>query len=172
LDSAAEREASLIGIGLYTAGEAERLVKVPAQRIRRWLLGYAYRQDGESRRAEPLWRPQLPRIGREVELGFRDLVELKFVDAFANAGFSLQAIRLALSLARSRVGDSHPFSTARFRTDGNSVFLQALDEAGERTLLDVCRGQYAFNRIVGPCVRNAGRLQATSHSGPLLRFVA
>jgi uncharacterized protein (DUF433 family) len=154
VDSSAEREASLIGIGLYTAGEAEKLVKIPAQRIRRWLLGYTYRQDGEGRRAEPLWRPQLPRIGREVELGFRDLVELKFVDAFAKAGVSLHAIRLALSLARSLAGDAHPFSTARFRTDGRSVFLQALDEAWEDTLLDLCKRQYVFDRIVEPSFRD------------------
>jgi hypothetical protein len=121
VDSAAECHASLIGIGLYTAGEAEKLVKIPARRIRRWLLGYTYRHDGQDRRAEPLWRPQLPRIGREVGLGFRDLVELKFVDAFAKAGVSLHAIRLALSLARALVADSHPFTTARFRTDGNYI---------------------------------------------------
>jgi hypothetical protein len=35
VDSSAEREASLIGIGLYTVGEAQELVKLPPQRIRR-----------------------------------------------------------------------------------------------------------------------------------------
>ena len=150
----AEQGASLIGIGLYTAAEAEKLVKVPAHRIRRWLLGYTFAHNGENLRSEPLWQPQLARIGREVELGFRDLMELKFVDAFAKAGVSLQAIRRALSLARKIVGDEHPFWTARFRTDGRIVFLQVHDETGEPTLLDLSTRQYAFSRIVEPSFRD------------------
>src|SRR3954452_20853070 len=82
--------ASLLGVGLYTASEAERLIKVPAQRIRRWLLGYKFRHDGQTCWSDPLWQPQLSRLGRGVDLGFRDLVELKFVDAFQNAGVSLR----------------------------------------------------------------------------------
>lgn len=79
------------GSTLYTAGEAARLIDVPAARIRRWLGGYEFRHGNDNRRLEALWTPQVPRLGREVELGFRDLIELKLVDAFEKAGFSLQA---------------------------------------------------------------------------------
>jgi uncharacterized protein (DUF433 family)/DNA-binding transcriptional MerR regulator len=152
--SSAEQGTLLLGVGLYTAAEAERLVGVPARRIRRWLLGYNISHDGQRRRADPLWQAQLPRLGREVELGFRDLIELKFVDAFLSAGVSLQAIRRALAIARDLLGDSHPFSTARFRTDGRTVFLQVHEETGEHTLLDLSKRQYAFNRIIEPSFRD------------------
>ena len=152
--ASAEPGASLLGIGLYTAAEAERLIRVPAHRIRRWLLGYTYRQGGQSRSSDPLWMPQLPRLGPEVELGFRDLLELKFVDAFQKAGVSLYAIRRALAIARDLIGDPHPFSTARFRTDGRTVFLQVHAETGEHELLDLSTKQFAFNRIVEPSFRD------------------
>lgn len=152
--SPAEHDASLLGLGLYTAAEAERLIGVPARRIRRWLLGYTFHHGDRSRPSDPLWQPQLPRLGREVELGFRDLLELKFVDAFVKAGVSLHAIRRALAIARDLAGDRHPFSTARFRTDGRTVFLQVHEETGEHTLLDLLKRQYAFNRIVEPSFRD------------------
>jgi hypothetical protein len=34
---------SLIGRGVYSLPEAARLTKIPPQRIRRWMKGYAFR---------------------------------------------------------------------------------------------------------------------------------
>lgn len=145
---------AMLGIGLYTATEAAKLTGVPAARIRRWLGGYDFRHGNDNRHSEALWTPQIPRLGREVELGFRDLIELRLVDAFEKAGLSLPAIRKALSIATSLIGDSHPFSTARFRTDGRTLFLQAVDAVGEPILLDILRKQYAFDRVIAPSFRD------------------
>ena len=51
------------GTGIYTLPEAARLIRVPAQKMHRWLYGYPYakRAKGETSRgySEPLWAPQL-----------------------------------------------------------------------------------------------------------------
>jgi uncharacterized protein (DUF433 family) len=150
----AEAAQGLLGVGLYTAPEAAQLIGVPVQRVRRWLTGYAYRLKGEQAWSEPLWIPQIARSGQEVELGFRDLVELRFVASFVGAGVSVQAIRRALAIARELTGADRPFSTARFHTDGLTVFLQVARQIDEPTLIDLLRNQYTFNRIVQPSFRD------------------
>ena len=143
-----------LGIGYYTANEAARLIKVPTRRLQRWLEGYAFTSKGMAYHSEALWRPQLPKANSHLEIGFRDLMELRFVDAFERAGLSLQAIRKCLLVARDAVGDERPFSTAKFQTDGRTIFLQALSETDEPILLDLAKKQYAFNRIVEPTFKD------------------
>ena len=57
----------LVGIGLYTFAEADRLIRVPAPKIARWLRGH----EANGLRYEALWRPQV------------DLGEMGFSSAFA-----------------------------------------------------------------------------------------
>ena len=52
---------------------------------------------------------------------------------------SLHAIRRALAIAHEATGAERPFSTARFRTDGRTVFLQVSREVEEPTLIDLLR---------------------------------
>jgi len=89
-----------------------------------------------------------------VALGFRDLMELRFVARFAAAGISLHSIRRALVIARQITGDERPFSTTRFRTDGRTIFLQVSNEVGEPALIDLLNRQYAFHRVVEPSFRD------------------
>jgi uncharacterized protein (DUF433 family) len=114
-----------LGLGYYTVPEAARLLKAPARNISRWLGGYSYQApDGRVTTVTPLWTPQLPGYEHHIELGFRDLIELKFVVAFLNAGLGLKTIRYCLKVARELVGSDHPFSTNRFKTDGRTIFLE------------------------------------------------
>lgn len=140
--------APALGIGFYTAGDAARLLGVSARSIRRWLGGYNYTQNGEKRRVEPLWEPQLPRDDDHIELGFRDLIELRFVNAFLNAGLGLKTIRHCLDYARQCVDDDRPFSTRRFRTDGKTIFLESASTAGDESLLDLKNEQYAIKTVI------------------------
>src|SRR5271156_2216765 len=126
------RDADIVplGIGYYTAAEAARLLKTPPRKISRWLGGYSYRDAaGQKLQAAPLWRPQLPKLGDGLEIGFRDLIELRFVLAFLRQNIPLNVIRRCLENARVLVGEERPFSTHRFRTDGNSIFLESMREA-------------------------------------------
>jgi uncharacterized protein (DUF433 family) len=137
-----------LGIGFYTVPEAARLLKASALNIRRWLGGYTYRHGGEARTMMPLWTPQLPAFDRHLELSFRDLIELRFVKAFIEAGLGLKTIRNCLDYARECVNDSHPFSTRRFRTDGRTIFLESAAKTGDPELLDLKRRQYAIKQVI------------------------
>ena len=94
--------------------------------------------------------PQLPANDTHLELGFRDLIELRFVSAFIEEGLALQTIRACLGTARELVASDHPFATRRFKTDGRRIFLEQMDDLGEGFLIDLKLRQHAFRRIVEP----------------------
>lgn len=147
-------ENNLLGIGLYTVGEASRLTGISPARIRRWLQGYRYRRDGETVWADPLWHSQVEDLDDGLTLGFRDLAELRVVKALLNAGLSLQSIRRAIEAARMLVEDERPFSTTRFKTDGRSVFLEVAGEEDDRQVIDLLTRQYGFREIILPSLQD------------------
>lgn len=142
---------AIIGVGIYTVPQASRLTRVSPARIRRWLRGYEFaRKEGRGRSA-PVWRAQLPKIEDAVALGFLDLMEVRFVDAFLEAGLSLKKIRQAAKLATELVGRDHPFSTQKFRTDGKRIFAE-IENVGKdnKTLYDLERNQFGIYEVIVP----------------------
>ncbi len=100
----------------------------------------------------PLWTTQHASIEDHLEIGFRDLIELRFVKAFVDAGVGLLAIRNCLEYARECAKDERPFSTRRFQTDGRTIFLESIERAGEQVaetkLLDLKKKQYVFKQVI------------------------
>lgn len=143
-----------LGIGYYTVPEAARLLHVPARSINRWLGGYAHGPGDARRRLPPLWRPELPRAGARIELGFRDLIELRFVAAFLDAGLDLRTVRNCIEHARDSVADDRPLSTRRFRTDGRTIFLESLRQTGDSEMLDLKRQQFVFKTVIEQSFRD------------------
>jgi uncharacterized protein (DUF433 family) len=141
---------SLIGMGLYTPAEAERLISVRAGKLVRWLRGHT----AAGVDYQPLWTPQIDLGDGKVYLGFRDLMEARVADAFIRHNLSPPKVRKAIELARDIVGDDRPLSTARLRTDGRTVFLQRVEASGDESLIDLFQKQYAFRRIVEPSLRD------------------
>ncbi len=137
-----------LDLGSYTSSEAARLLKTSRRKITRWMRGYGYRRGSLTRRIEPLWMPQLHMVDEHLELGFRDLVELRFVKAFLDAGLDLLTVRNCLAYARECVADTHPFSTQRFQTDGRTIFLESLNAEGELAVLDLKKHQYEFRQVI------------------------
>lgn len=138
-----------LGVGYYTAPEAARLLKIPVLNIRRWLGGYTYSHNGQVLHSAPLWTPELPANENKIELGFRDLVELRFVDGFLKKGLGLKSVRICLEYARTLVEDERPFSTQRFLTDGKTIFLDSVrTDTGESQLLDLKMRQYAIKEVI------------------------
>ena len=158
------RDAEIVpfGVGCYTIPEASRLLGTAPRNISRWLAGYTYRDArGDAVRAPPLWRPQLPRVDDHLELGFHDLIELRFVLAFVEHGLGLNLVRRCLENARKIIGEERPFSTHRFRTDGKSIFLESLQElqeteqaSGASSIIDLKTGQMVFRLVVEPTFRD------------------
>ena len=141
-------EAPPLGIGYYTVPEAARLIRMPARNINRWLGGYIFSSRGKTVRMPPLWTPELPAEGPHLELGFRDLIELRFVQAFIEKKLDLRVIRSCMEHARQYVDDDRPFSTRKFQTDGRTIFLDSLQASGERELVDLRKGQLVFQGVI------------------------
>jgi hypothetical protein len=140
-----------LGIGLYTAAEASRLLDLPVARVRRWLGGYR----GAERDYAPLWTPQLPKLDDQLGLGFLDLMQLRVVArVIAETDISLQKLRRALVLAGELIQHTHPFTTAHFRTDGRRLFVEIGRETDTPQLYDVLGRQYGFHRIIEPSFRD------------------
>jgi len=137
-----------VGVGSYTASEAARLLKASPRDINRWMRGYSFKRNDRVRVMEPLWTPQHASDDKSIELGFRDLIELRFVRAFIQAGVGLLAIRNCLEYARQCVQDERPFSTRRFQTDGRTIFLESIGSSNDSKLLDLKQRQYVFKQVI------------------------
>ncbi|MDO1581510.1 hypothetical protein [Rhizobium oryzicola] len=152
------RPSELIGVGSYTAVEAARLLRTSPLNVNRWLKGYAYNRAGTVRKMPPLWITQHVSVEEHLEIGFRDLIELRFVKAFLDAGVGLLAIRNCLEYARECAQDDRPFSTRRFQTDGRTIFLESIERAGEQgtetKLLDLKKKQYVFKDVIEKTFRD------------------
>jgi uncharacterized protein (DUF433 family) len=140
----------LIGVGIYSVPEAARLTGVSTPRIRRWMTGYTFRSGAEHRRSPPVWKHDIPRSGGSLALSFRDLIEVRFVNAFLNQGVTWKNLRIAAKFAAELLGTTHPFSTERFKTDGKTIFAELAARSGNRALLDLVRRQYALPGILDP----------------------
>lgn len=144
-----ESNVAYLNSGIYTVGEASALTGVSQSRIRRWLRGY--RVTSRGRKYNPLWLGQFKPIDKKLALGFLDLIEIKFVDAFLNQGVSWDMIhKVRDKAAKLFPNETHPFCTRRFMTDGREIFVQLHDETKEPTLLDLASSQQVFGRIMAP----------------------
>jgi uncharacterized protein (DUF433 family) len=137
-----------VGVGLYSLADAAQLLKTPPRNLRRWMDGYDYKANDEVRHVPALWVPDIPKIDDEIELSFRDLIELRFVRAFLEKGIRLPAVRHCLAYARKCIQTDRPFSSGRFRTDGRTIFLESLEDAADPKLLDLKKQQYVFKQVV------------------------
>lgn len=136
----------LLGIGLYTIGDAAAYTGIAARDIQRWLFGY----ESNGAHHAGLWQSALNGIVETKALGFHDLLEIRFVNAFRQYGVSLQAIRHASHHARELFNHSYPFTCKQFQTDGRSIFAEVLEETSDETLLDLVKKQYVFKQVIKP----------------------
>jgi len=143
-----------LGVGLYTVADAARLLKINSRKIRRWLSGYEYQKNGNKKRIDSLWLPHFVMEDGKIELGFRDLMELRFIDAFLNVGLSLPVIRKCLLYAQELIGDDRPFLTRRFKTDGKTIFLNGAGQEDDNSLLDLKNRQYAIKEVIKATFRD------------------
>lgn len=144
------------GTGIYSVQEASRLIGVPGRDIRRWLFGYHYlKTPGEASSRvymAPLWASELANEDFDEDvLGFRDLLELRFIHEFAQHGVPMQVIRRCLKNATDLYGVSHPMTLPRFKTDGKTIYAEALyEEARDNSLVDLKSRQSVFKDIIRP----------------------
>jgi uncharacterized protein (DUF433 family) len=155
----------VIGRGVYGPAEALQLLNfkrdpstpgcgISRKTVTRWLMGYDYVVRGEKRHSDPLWRPDYTNDNQHLEISFRDLIELRFVKAFRDAGLTLPTIQECFLRAVEEVQDERPFSTSKFRTDGKTIFLDITHDVHEGEMIDLRRRQSVFRTVVEPSLRD------------------
>jgi uncharacterized protein (DUF433 family) len=132
-----KRDSGLFESGVFSIPEAAYLVSASQEDVRIWV-------EGKKGRQEPLIHNELGRADGKLAIGFKNLMEIRFIAFFARAGVSLHEIRAILDRARELLNDPHPFATsAIFRTDGKKI----LAENGE-SLLDLKSDNYEMKPVV------------------------
>lgn len=144
---------SYFNTGIYMVRDAARLTGVSTGRIRRWLRGYRYRSRKKAYASPPLWHGQWEPIDHSLALGFLDLIEIRFVEAFLKAGVSWATLRQARERAEEMFKVSHPFCTNRFVTDGREIFVELHRETGEPSLIEIVQRQAVFAQIIKPFLK-------------------
>lgn len=139
---------TLINTGLYTVPDAVRLTRVSVGKIRRWLKGYRFKSGESIHRSEPVWKGELQPVEDKLALSFRDLLELRFVDAFIRSGVSWRTMRRAHARAQKELSTTHPFCSNRIATDGKNILLRQGEEDSDEALINLVTNQREFRRIV------------------------
>jgi uncharacterized protein (DUF433 family) len=145
---------TLIQTGIYTIPEAARLTGVSPWRIRRRLRGYEFQAKHGRHRSEPVWQGQLVPIDQSIAIGFFDLLEIRCIDAFVQAGVSWKTLRLAHTHAQQALKLTHPFCASQFKLAGRDIILEMPQADGEPLLWDIARDQREFGRITRPFLKD------------------
>jgi len=150
----AQRE--LLGIGLYTAEEAAKLLAVHPSTVHRWLVGYSYPLKDKARGHQPAViragrrDPDEPRV-----VTFLDLAELLVVKGFRRHGIPLQQVREAAEEGSRIFHTSHPLAALHVVTDGRRIFAEVQSQPGSREMVSLTeRGQYVFVDAVEAYLRD------------------
>lgn len=142
------RPEAALGLGIYSFAEAARLLRLQKRTVTRWLVGYSFHRAGEYRQVQPLWLPDFRTDDGKCELSFKDLIELRFVAAFVAHGLSLSVVRRCHDYAKLCLGTDRPFLEGKFKTDGETIFLDGNSELEKKELLDLKRNQYVIREVV------------------------
>lgn len=137
---------------VYQPSEAARLIRIPAGQIKRWIDGYTNSTETTRKEHPPLWERRYS-DSDECYLGFLDLIEIRFVNAFVKAGLTVQTVRVLLNKARDVINSDYPLSSQKFKTDGKTIFLELLEKDKTKTI-DIRDGQHSFHSFVKPSFKD------------------
>jgi uncharacterized protein (DUF433 family) len=126
--------------GYYTVPEAARLLRLDnTATIRNWVFGNVKREPIIDRQYD----------GSRDEVGFYDLLEVRFVSFFRRQGVSLQSLRRAAKTARAELHMHHPFATSlKFVAERKRIFMITGEQEKDRKLLELTEGQFAFYDVL------------------------
>ena len=145
------------GVGIYSFADAARFIGAESRDLRRWMKGHTVARVDGKHDYVPLWTSQLAETDIDG-IGFRDLVELRFVHTFVSWGVPLQLIRRTIEELRERLGREYPFTSTAFKTDGKRIFMEMLDANGDSALVDVVKRQNVMAKVIGPSLRDGVEL--------------
>jgi uncharacterized protein (DUF433 family) len=136
----------LLEIGIYTIPDAAELVGAPQTSVRVWVEGHTGKQS-------PIIENQLGRVGDKTAISFANLMELRFIARFVEAGVRLQDIRSIMTEVREALNHRHPFATQTvFKTDGKKIVAQIALRNGVR-IVDLKTRNYEMPTVVMKSLR-------------------
>lgn len=148
----------------YRASEVAQVLALPPGTVKAWCFGHDYRHktDGSRKLFVRVIEPAAP---DDKLLSFANLCEVHVLAAIRrHHGVKMPEVRKAIDFVRERLGIERPLASARFLTNGISLFLE---QAGE--LLNVSeQGQQAWREDFE---RALTRIEFDRKSGaPMLLF--
>ena len=110
--------------------------------------GLQFQERGTGDHSDAVWKGELEPLENKLALSFRDLLELRFVDAFIRAGVSWRTMRRAHAKAQEELKTTHPFCSNKIATDGKNILLRQGEEDSDEALVNLVTNQREFSRIV------------------------
>lgn len=155
MNRADSKSVNLFETGLYTVSDVSHLTNVHSARISRWVRGYSYASSKGRRRQQAVWEPEIPAMEGFISLSFNDLLEIRFVHEFREAGVALPKIRSTIMALRKETQTKYPFSRRMIFTDGKGLFEKLHDENGKPLLIELStkHKHYSFFTVTLPYLR-------------------
>ncbi len=136
------------GIGIYSVAEAAILLGAPQAKVRGWIDGWR----GSNKPA--VITNDLGWVDKQLALSFANLMELRFVTFFANAGVKLHEIRAIMDEVRDAMQRPHPFATnIVFKTDGVKVVADIAKRNGVNDIYDLRSKNYELETVIYKSLR-------------------
>jgi len=112
-----------LGNGVYTVTEIARILRIPAQKVRRWIIKYWDGELGRVYEQNYSWS-----IGDNKAVGFHTLVEFYVMVQFAEAGANIRQILTAHQILAKKHLTIFPFAIKEvldnISTDRKKIFLK------------------------------------------------
>lgn len=129
--------------GIYTASEAAALIGVSERKIRGWVAGW----PGSG--APPVVTNDLGWVNGKLAFSFANLMELRFIAFFEDAGVRFKKIRAIMEEVRTAIHRPHPFATnIVFKTDGQKIVAEIFNRNGKIDLFDLQSRNFEMGVIV------------------------
>ena len=139
---------SALGRGIYTYGEAARLLGVSHARVRGWFEGW-------PGRGPTVVQSDYAADGESTVVSFLDLVDAMVATQLRKYNVSMANVKKAYGLLGQHLGvQSHPFARRELLADDcGRLFVSIAEESEERDLIDLFSNQRVFPKIMLPFLR-------------------
>lgn len=138
----------LLSSGIFTVPQAAELVQALPADVRLWVTG-------RKKRQAPVIDNELGVVDGKVVVSFTNLMELRFIAKFHNAGVRLNEIRKIMNEARELLNHPHPTATRLvFRTDGKKIMAEVGLKHGVQVLYDLRSKNLEIPTVVMPSLKD------------------
>jgi uncharacterized protein (DUF433 family) len=149
--------AVVLGRGIYSFSEAATLTGLKPSRVREWFRG----KSGEVAR-RPVFSSDYEPVNGEFAVSFLDLIDVYVAGRLRDHGASLQTLRRVYGRMKELLNTEHPFCKRELLSDGKTVFLRAVDEAGREEIVEALTSRGVFPQIIKPFLKKIDYEQVTA----------